>query len=155
MTTNIFLCWEHLVPPLHVYNSTNGWNKPHGPFWFLNILIVIPNIPMATTCLTFPSQSHWAGEDGSSPSETYIYSSGRLQLRRMQVTTESSATTSHTPTSKLQSCFWEQRPSEGSAGHLPVRSPSYCFFAQNIILLLGCQGNHTPPILLASASSDH
>lgn len=61
--------WESSVPLLHMYNSTSGWNKPHGPFCFLNSLIVIPNIPMATTRLAFPSQSHWADEGSSYPSE--------------------------------------------------------------------------------------
>lgn len=55
------------------------------------------------------------------------------------------STAAPTPTSpsKLLSCFWEQRPSERSAGHLPIPSPSYCF------LLLGWQGNRTPANLIS------
>lgn len=63
-----FLCCDSSDPPLHVYDS--GWHKPHGPLCFLNSLIGIRNIPIATTCLTFPSQSCWADEGNSAPSET-------------------------------------------------------------------------------------
>lgn len=49
----------------------------------------------------------------------------------------------HTPTHpcKLLSCFWEQRPSERSAGHLPIPSSSYCF------LLLSWQRNRTANLI--------
>lgn len=136
-----FLCWESSVPTLHVYNSTNDWKKTHDPSCFLNSLIEIPNIPMATTCLTFPSQLPWADERCSSLSETtHLFCS--LPMRGMQVTA-GQCNSSHTHPSKLLSCFWEQRPSEGSAGHLPMLSPSYCF------LLLGWQGNRTPANLIS------
>lgn len=152
---NIFLCWESSVPPSHVYDTTNGWNKPRGPLCFLNSLIGIPKIPMATTCLTFPSQLHWADEGSSSPSET-------KHLFCRQTPDESDSgyhreqhNTSHTRTSKLQSCFWEQRPSERSAGHLPVPSPSYCFLLKTLFCYLAVRVTVPLPILLASASSDH
>lgn len=63
-------------------------------------------------------------------------------MRGMQVTA-GQCNSSHTHPSKLLSCFWEQRPSEGSAGHFPMPSPSYCF------LLLGWQGNRTPANLIS------
>lgn len=139
MIINVFYVGR--VSTLHMYNSANYWTKQHDTSCFLNSLIGITNIPMATTCLTFISQLPWAEESCSSLSETTHLFCTVFWWEWCRLLQGSTTTTPHTP-SKLQTCFWEQRPSRGQLGTSPY-PPAYYF------LLLGWQRNCTPANLIS------
>lgn len=136
------------MPTLHVYNSTNDWNKPHDCLCFLNSLIGTPNIPMATTCLTFTSQLPWAHERCSTLSETtHLFYRQPPDERDVGCCRAAQHPPPHTPVNYYLA-FGNKGLLRGQLGTSPYPHLLIVFYyspGREIVLL----------ILLASASSDH